>query len=429
MRSGRFAAADRHEHHRECSAMILKRGIPFLWLLFFAASCQPPGPGGAAPEGALYPEEILSAAERRQEVFEKERRVLEWLRHEGLSAILLSAPPNFAWITGGGSRRLDPAAPFSAPLLIRDDGRKFIFDRGGQAERILAEEMQPLGYEVRRIPWFDSQRNSEPASATLKSLTEGRPCASDEPRADARLAGREIAALRVPLTEWEVRKYRWLGRSCAGAVESVCRRIERWWTDQGVEAMLSADLLRRAIRPLAVHVEADTAIPGTATRKIAGYALISVSASRWGLVVAMKRSLHFGPLPPDLAQRQEAAVRVAAGMWARTVPGATGGAILAGVVADYAGVGFPDEWRRGAPGGMIGYVRQEWMATPGSQDQVREFEAFAWNAAIGDFAMEDTIMLDGDRLVILTEIPGWPVIESRVLGRIYRLPAILQIDR
>ena len=116
-------------------------------------------------------------------------------------------------------------------------------------------------------------------------------------------------------------------------------------------------------------------------------------------------------------------------MWARTVPGATGGAILAGVVADYAGVGFPDEWRRGAPGGMIGYVRQEWMATPGSQDQVREFEAFAWNAAIGDFAMEDTIMLDGDRLVILTEIPGRPVIESRVLGRIYRLPAILQIDR
>ena len=129
MRSGHFAAADRHEHHRECSAMILKRGIPFLWLLFFAASCQPPGPGGAAPEGALYPEEILSAAERRQEIFEKERRVLEWLRHEGLSAVLLSAPANFAWITGGGSRRLDPTAPFSAPLLIRDDGRKFIFDR------------------------------------------------------------------------------------------------------------------------------------------------------------------------------------------------------------------------------------------------------------------------------------------------------------
>ena len=429
MTPGQSAPAHGQDCRRSSSAMIRNKGIPFLGLLLFAASCQSPGKGGATPGGALYPEEILSAAEVRKEILEKDRRVLEWLRRERLSAVLLTAPPNFAWITGGGSRRLNPTAPFSAPLLIRDDGRKFIFDRGGQAGRILAGEMQSLGYEVRRTAWFEDQRNSEPTTETLKDLAAGRVYASDEPRTDARLAGREIAALRVPLTEWEVRKYRWLGRSCAGAVDSVCRRVERWWTDRRIETLLCEDLVQRTIRPLEVHVEADTDVPGTAARKVAGYALLSMSASRWGLVVTMKRAIHFGPLPPGLRQQQEAAARVEAGLWARTVPGATGGAILEGAIVDYAGAGLRDEWRRGAPGGMVGYTPREWEATPGAQDQVREFGAFAWNATVGDFAMEDTVLLDGDRLVILTEIPGWPVIESRALGRIYRLPAILQTDR
>ena len=295
--------------------------------------------------------------------------------------------------------------------------------------RILAADMESLGYEIRVTPWFGHRGDAQPDAEILKDMAGGGVCASDEPRADAQLARGEIAALRVPLTEWEVRKYRWLGRSCAAAVDSVCRSVQRWWTDRGIEALLHKRLVQQAIRPLEVQVEADTVVPGTATRKVADYAMISLSASRWGLVVAMKRAVHLGPLPSALARRQEAAAAVAAGLWARTVPGAAGGAILEAAVADYARVGLPDEWRRDSPGGMIGYRRREWEAAPGVQDQVHEFEAFAWNSVAGDFAMEDTLLLDGDRLVILTEIPGWPVIEARALGRIYRLPAILRVDR
>jgi Xaa-Pro dipeptidase len=428
MTSGQSAPAAVHDFRRKVS-MVMNRGIPALGLLLLAVSCQSPGKGGPAPEGALYPEEILTSTEVRQEIAEKERRVLDWLRREKLAAVLLNTPANFNWITGGGSRRLDPIAPRSAPLLIRDDGRKFLFDSGGQPGRILAGEMESLGYEVRRTGWSCDPPNAEPAAETLKDLTGGRGYASDDARAGARLACTEIAALRAPLTEWEVRKYRWLGGSCSRAVDMICRRMERWWTDRGIETMLYEVLVRRAIRPLTVHVEADTEVPGTATRKVADRALISVSASRWGLVVAMTRTVHFGSVPAELEQRQKAAARVAAGLWARTVPGATGGAILEGVIADYAASGYPDDWRSARPGGMIGYAPCEWEATPGGQARVREFEAFAWNAAVGDFRMQDTILLDGDRLVILTETPGWPVIEARALGRIYRLPAILRIDR
>ena len=428
MTTGRSATAG-HDCRGNLLSLISNRGVPFLALLLLTVSCRSPGKGGADTAGALYPEEILSAAERQQEVSAKERRVLEWLRRQKLSAVLLASPHSYAWITAGGCGCLGPAVPCCAPLLIRDDGRKFFFDYGGRRGRILSGEMRLLGYEIRQIPWFDCRGDAQPPAEMLKDLTGGRLYASELPRVDARSAASEIAALRVPLTEWEVRKYRWLGRSCAGAVDSVCRGIERWSTDRGIETLLYKELIQRSISPLEVQVEADTEVPGTATRKVADSALISVRASRWGLVVAMKRAIHFGPLPPALGQRQEAAAGVAAGLWARTVPGATGGAILEAAVADYARVGLTDEWRRSAPGGMIGYLPREWEAAPGAQDQVREFEAFAWNSTAGDFAIEDTLLLDGDRLVVLTEIPGWPVIESKALGRIYRLPAILRIDR
>lgn len=409
--------------------MRVNRRKYLLWLLLFVSSCNPSGQRGVAPEGALYPEDVLTDAERRQEASEKEQRVVQWLRREGLSAVLLSTPSNFAWITSGANCCPDPAAPLSVSLLVREDGKKFVFDRGGRAGRFLADQLQRLGFEIRRTPWSDNRRDWEPSTEVLKGLVGEHPYASDKTRADARPAEREIAALRVPLTEWEVRKYRWLGRSCAAAVDSVCRKMERWWTDRGVETLLSKDLLQRAIQPVEVRVEADTAVPGTATRKISDYALVSVRASRWGLMVAMKRAVHFGPLPPSLRRSEEAVARIEAGLWARTVPGSTAAVLAEGLIADCAAVGFPDAWRRETPGGMTGYGACDWEAVPGSQERVSEFEAFTWNAAIGDFAMEDTILLDGDRLVVLTEVPGWPVIESRALGRIYRLPAILQIDR
>ncbi len=429
MTSGRSGPAAGYDCGRSFLSSISSGGVLSLGLLIFTAACGSDGKDRPAPAGTVYPEEILSAAEMKQEVAEKEHRVLEWLQQEKLSAVLLTSPPNLAWITGGVCGQVEAAAHCCAPLLIRDDGRKFFFDQGRRDGRILAAAMQSLGYEVQETPWFERREDAEPAAAMLKDLTGGRVYVSDEPRADARLAGSEIGALRAPLTEWEVRKYRWLGRSCATVVDSVCRGIERWWTDRGIETLLYRGLVQRAISPLQVYVEADAEVPGTATRKVASYALISVSASRWGLAVAMKRAIHLGPLPSPLEQRQEAAARVAAGLWARTVPGSAGGAILEAAVADYARAGLADQWRRDAPGGMIGYVRREWEAVPGAQDQVREFEAYAWESAAGEFAMEDTLLLDGDRLVILTEIPGWPVTEARALGRIYRLPAILVIDR
>ncbi len=65
------------------------------------------------------------------------------------------------------------------------------------------------------------------------------------------------------------------------------------------------------------------------------------------------------------------------------------------------------------------------MAVPGATQKVQANQAFAWNPAIQGVEVEDTILLAGDQLEILSEIRGWPVVESKALGRIYRSPGIL----
>ncbi|MBP1602153.1 MAG: hypothetical protein H6Q06_2304, partial [Acidobacteria bacterium] len=170
MTTGRSATAG-HDCRGNLLSLISNRGVPFLALLLLTVSCRSPGKGGADTAGALYPEEILSAAERQQEVSAKERRVLEWLRRQKLSAVLLASPHSYAWITAGGCGCLGPAVPCCAPLLIRDDGRKFFFDYGGRRGRILSGEMRLLGYEIRQIPWFDCRGDAQPPAEMLKDLT------------------------------------------------------------------------------------------------------------------------------------------------------------------------------------------------------------------------------------------------------------------
>jgi hypothetical protein len=169
----------------------------------------------------------------------------------------------------------------------------------------------------------------------------------------------------------------------------------------------------------------DGAVPGAAARKVVKHAVIGVSASRWGLVVSMNRTVHLGPLPAERQKRFEAVARIHAGFWARTLPGATGGGIMEGAISDCRDAGLTEAWLKGPLGGGAGYRQWEWLALPGSHRALQETEACAWLTAIDDSLLEDTVLLAGDRFEVLTQTRDWPVIEARALGRIYRLPAIL----
>jgi Xaa-Pro aminopeptidase len=202
-------------------------------------------------------------------------------------------------------------------------------------------------------------------------------------------------------------------------------------TERGVEALLSASLLNRAIRPVDVQVAADARIaefrdaaPSDAG-KVERMLRIGLRAERWGLTAALTRIIHFGPAPRDVQREYEAAAAVCAGLWARALPGVAGGSVLQGAISDYAQSGFRDEWKVSDQGGAVGYGGWDWIAAPGSMLRCQSGQAFAWHPGVHGLQMEDTILLAGESLEVLTEIRGWPVDEVKALGRVYRLPAIL----
>ena len=68
----------------------------------------------------------------------------------------------------------------------------------------------------------------------------------------------------------------------------------------------------------------------------------------------------------------------------------------------YAEAGFPEGWRDHHQGGMAGYASREVIATPGTQQEIREGQAFAWNPSLVGAKAEETFVLGRDGPEILT---------------------------
>ncbi len=388
--------------------------------IILLSGCRSLPEAGPSREGYDWPERILTPQERQKEAAEKLSRALALLKREQLCGLLIDRAPDFTWITAGS----EPAVP----LFVRDDGSVFLLTTAAEGARLLAGDLKGMGYQLREIHWESEQADRE---AVILDLCGGRPFAADSGFSGGRRLDEQVAALRVPLTETEVRKYRWLGPKCAEAVESVCRQVQPGMTERGIEALVSYALLRRTIRPESVCVVTDERIreDGAACSgddgKLEKALLVRVRAQRWGLHIALTRLVHFGPVPEEMENAARAAAAVNAGFWARTLPDAKAGAIVKGARLDYSKAGFTGDCDSGDQGGAIGYLAPDWIATSESNRTVSTGEAFAWCPAVQGVRVEDTMLLNEENLEILTRTADWPVIESRALGRIYRSAGIL----
>jgi hypothetical protein len=70
----------------------------------------------------------------------------------------------------------------------------------------------------------------------------------------------------------------------------------------------------------------------------------------------------------------------------------------------YAEAGFPEGWRDHHQGGMTGYASREVIATRGTQQEIREDQAFAWNPSLVGAKAEETFVLRHDGPEILTRL-------------------------
>jgi Xaa-Pro dipeptidase len=320
----------------------------------------------------------------------------EW----GLGALLLSSPANFAWYTGGADNRVDHGdlVGVASVLVTTDD--TYILTNNIEAPRMREEQTPEM--EVVEYPWH------EESGALLRELTSGAGVGTDFPSTSGSDLSAEISPLRYVLDGDAIEHYRHLGADTAQAMSEAAGSVSPETDELEAAAELAAACLGRGMFAPVLLAASDERLvryrhPVPHGGPLGKQAMLVVCAERGGLFVSLTRMVYFQEPDPQTARRQEACEEILRRMREEAT---REGRTLAQAFEDcrrfYAETGFPEGWRDHHQGGMTGYASREVIATPGTQQEIREGQAFAWNPSLVGAKAEETFVLGQLGLEILT---------------------------
>ncbi|CAN5258646.1 M24 family metallopeptidase [soil metagenome] len=329
----------------------------------------------------------------------RDRSLRELMDGHGVGALLLSSPANFAWYTGGADNRVDHGDPVGVASVLVTTDDAYILTNNIEAPR-MREEQTPV-MEVVEHPWHE-----EPA-ALLKELT-GAGVGTDVPSTSGPDLSAEIPPLRYVLDGDAIEDYRRLGADTAHAVSEAAGSLSPDTDELEAAAELSAACLKRDIFvPVLLAASEERLVryrhPIPHGGPLGRQAMLVFCAERGGLFVSLTRMIYFEEPDPQTARRQDACEEVLSRMREEAT---REGRTLAQAFEDcrrfYGEAGFAEGWRDHHQGGMTGYASRELIATPGTHQEIREGQAFAWNPSLEGAKAEETFVLGPDGPEILT---------------------------
>jgi Xaa-Pro aminopeptidase len=329
----------------------------------------------------------------------RDRSLRELMDGHGVGALLLSSPANFAWYTGGADNRVDHGDPVGVASVLLTTDDTYILTNNIEAPRMREEQTPEM--EVVEHPWHE-----EPA-ALLRELTGGAGVGTDFPSTSGPDLSAEISPLRCVLDGDAIEHYRDLGEDTVIAVSEAAGSVSPDTDELDAAAELSAACLERGMFAPVLFAASEKRFvrhrhPVPHGGSLGKQAMLVVCAERGGLFVSLTRMIYFQEPDPQTARRQEACEEVLRRMREEATREER---TLAQAFEDcrrfYAGAGFPEGWRAHHQGGMTGYASREVIATPGTQQEISEGQAFAWNPSLVGAKAEETFVLGPDGPEIL----------------------------
>lgn len=358
-----------------------------------------------------------------REVELKLARVRQLLDEENLDGLLLTRKNNFAWLTGGQDCHIATVGERgAAELLVTRDGQ-YVLTNNIEMRRLMDEELYDLPFTPHVREWYQGGH-----------LLQGEG-GLDRLGADTDLPGcvnltMPLARIRAALLPEEIARYRWLGERTGEILEAVCREIWQGEEERQIAARLAQALLAEGITPYVTLVAADERVfnyrhPIPTAKNVDQYVMVVICAEKCGLIANATRLVHFGELSVELHNKLQRVLQVEAALITATRPGRPLNEIFAAGVAQYAAVGFDNQWQYHHQGGPTGYNPRDFLATPECTEIVQENQAFAWNPSITGVKTEDTILVTASGFEWLTQPRDWPTITVAFGGQKLVRPAIL----
>ena len=352
--------------------------------------------------------------DRLADVDQKHARVRTLLTESRADALLLQDPANISWFTAGADLARCTAESCQTSLFVTDDAR-LIATNAVDSVQLFEREAFGLGFQLKQREWF------QPHAALVEDLCRGRRVVSDSGFEGTRCLARDVANLRQSLTDLEVDRIRRLSKVLVHAVEISAGHIRPGVTESSVAGELSHRLMRRTVTPVRIQVCAD----GRNLRyrhwsysedPIESYATVSCVAKRWGLHVAVTRTVCLNHVPDELwAAHQKAVLMHATGIYfSRT--GQQLKEIWPKVRRIYDKFGMPTEWQLADQAEIIGYRAIEQQLTPDSEYTLHAPAAMFWHPGVHAALAGDTILVMPGGCEIVTRSAVWPQLRVQVKG-------------
>ncbi len=363
------------------------------------------------------------------EIKEKERRVRDFLRSNGLRALLLKRQANFSWMTCGGLNLVGITTEVGATSLLITEDAKFAITNNIETPRMIEEEgLEGQGFTVKTYPRYEDREE-----AILKDLVGNGPTGCDIPFPGAVMLAEGIARLRYSLTPEERERYRWLGEKTSEALERTVIEANPGERESEIVGRLLRELWADRIDPVLLMAAADDRNfkfrhPIPTERRVEKYLMVSVNARKWGLTVSTTRFIHFGKLPQELREKYEASVFIDCTFMAHTRPGTPAREVFQKGIDAYQKRGYPEDWKLHHQGGSIGYTGRDYRVNFKTPDLIEENQAFTWNPSITGTKSEDTILATSGGVEMITRPILYPTLSMEVEGIAFVRPAILERD-
>jgi Xaa-Pro aminopeptidase len=383
--------------------------------------------GGKAAAGAPKPLAETATAQRRAEIAGKLQDLRKRMQDRRLDLVVLRQAPNVAWLTAGASTNVVLTSDQAGVSIVVTMDQVSILADTIEAPRLQAEEhLADLGLQIDAPVWWET-------GDSLTSLLARSPAAGSD---DSRL-GRDITdissdlqQMRVRLRPAEVARLYQAARIASSALQKTISDLTPGMTEFAIAAEVARHTISRGAQVVVNLVASDQRIsrfrhPLPTAKPVERYVMLVLCASVGGLIAAITRLVHFGPLPAELEDKARAVAEIDARLILTSCAGRTLGDQFSCAEEAYREAGYPDAIREHHQGGCIAYRGREALAQPGDPTVIESGQAFAWNPSVPGVKSEDTILVTADGPEVLTGWFEWPVIPCCFAGESLDRPAIL----
>jgi Xaa-Pro dipeptidase len=338
----------------------------------------------------------------------KMARVHAFLEREGLDALVLGRQDNFAWITAGGDSRVITTSEMGFAYLVIARDRRWLVSHSMDGQRFVDEQVRDQGYELVTLYWHEGS----PGDRVLE-LTRDMQVGADFALPGARLYGSQIVDLHYPLTELDLARCRWVGRTANRILTEVARDLQPGVTEREVAAWLLGEYALAGMTIDVLIVGFDERIrryrhPMPTGNALQRYALLHPAARRWGLHANVTRLVHFGEPPPEARRAIDGVATLGARVAGLLAPGVRFADILAEEKRTYAELGYPDEWHYHFQGGITGYTLADPARCLDPEARAVARQAYDYFLTLTGAKFEELMLLTEEGVEFASMGPGWP---------------------